>query len=543
MKRLMILAFAVALILGSAFSASAVEITASGSMDFTFGFYDNMNLFSSNQDTKVAWAGAAGPVYPVGNGAANSSGYNTTRGGYAAGPGAGTEDTFQAWQRVRTQIDITASENVRGVLFFEIGSIAWGNVAAGAVGRGSGGAVGTDGVNIETRRAFIDFNIPNTDLMFRVGLQGLALPAATFVNPVFDDDVGAILASYRINDYVSVATFFARPVDLTAGGDGTAGATNAFNNIGLSTNDEIDMVGLLVPITVDGVINVTPWAAYAVIGTDTVDTAPIAGLITNAYGTNIDIAQRAILDSDYQFGWWAGAAIEFTMLDPLTIAMDIIWGAVVDDDRMHDRAGWYLSGSIAYATPYVTPTLIGWWTTGDDGDIWNGSERLPTVSGSFEPTNFGWNGSFGNGIGGQNGIMGGDPNGTWGIGIALNDITFVENLSHQILFAVMGGTNNPRAMKDKRVFNVLNNPYYNNPSGIMMTYADWAWELDFNTRYQLYENLAVFMESGVFDLHRAAYAWRTPANYADDTQYNPDSVKLWDTDTAWKLSFGLRYTF
>jgi hypothetical protein len=540
MKRIsLILTLAASLVLVAAMAAHAVEITVNGTFDFNFGWSVNPDGFSSKQDMNTRTARYAQPTWNKG------------------GSARGTEEHFIANQRVRTQINFIASENVQGVLFFEIGELQWGNgngsfaTAAGGtrVATNGGGAIGTDGVNIKTRRAYIDFNIPNTELLFRVGLQGLAGPAAVAGSPIIGTsgtDVAAILGIYKINDMVSVAAFWARPWNTNVGTE----AVHAY--------DEIDMFGLLVPVTMKGIGSFTPYFMFANMGTNavaTTSTSGFPGLYTNALGTNLYTAQNGLLRSKYMTAWWLGGAIEFTMLDPLTFGLDVVYGAVDHpSSQFMDRSGWYVAGKVAYKTPWVTPTLIGWWSTGDDSNIYNGSERLPSVDADFNATTFGFAGS---GVGGSNTMTGfnygmasrsdrfdSSAAGTWGLALQFNNISFIEDLTHQIIVAYIGGTNSTRSMQDRRaIAGNPGTPYYNNPSSIYLTTADSMWEVDFNTKYQMYENLAVYCEMGMFDIQRAAYPWRTPENRLNSGFYNANALKLWDTSTAWKLMFGLQYKF
>ena len=181
----MTLVLAASFILGTALTASAVEITANGSFDFTWGWYTNKTLFDNNEINRAVGAAGNNP------------------------------EVFDARQRERLQVNFIASENVQGVIYFEIGETVWGGGNNGAnVGRGSGGAAGTDGVAVEVRRAYIDFNVPNTDLLFRVGLQGLALPSSVVGNPVLGSsgtDMAAVVGVYTINDMVTVGALWGRP--------------------------------------------------------------------------------------------------------------------------------------------------------------------------------------------------------------------------------------------------------------------------------------------------------------------------------------------
>jgi hypothetical protein len=511
MKRLMTLVLALGFVLGSFGLAQATEITANGTFDFSFGWYDNFDLFDSSQDSKI------GGQF------------------YGAGGGEGTEDDFQARQRTRLQVNFIASENVQGVLFFEIGETEWGYTENGNVGGRSGGRFNTDGVNVETRRAYITFNVPNTELLFQVGLQGIALPSAVVGSPIVGSggtDMAAAVGIYTVNEMVSVAAFWARPYNMDYGYGGS-----------VAQNDEMDLIGLFVPVTVDGIMNVTPYAMYGIFGTDAVaDSAGnFPGLYSNALGTNSMARNNALMNNDYFYGWWAGLALEFTMMDPLVFMLDVAWGSLDDPtDDMMDRWGWYLAGEIDYKTPWVTPGILAWWTSGDDGDMYDGSERLPTLDANFAATSFGWDGGD---LLNNDDVMGTDASGTWGIALLFKDISFVENLTHQVRLAFYGGTNSPYSMRDRRSQTSPHNPYWNNPSNIMLTTADWAWEVNFDTQYQIYENLAAILETGMVDVQRQAYPWRNPENRRNSGWYNAGVQQLWKTSTAWKLGFGLKYTF
>jgi len=90
--------------------------------------------------------------------------------------------------RIRPQFDVSDDNgNMTATLRLEIGDIEWGNGggpsgAANGVaippsgnrtGPGAGGALGNDGVNVETKWAYVDFAMPwGVPLRWRAGLQG-----------------------------------------------------------------------------------------------------------------------------------------------------------------------------------------------------------------------------------------------------------------------------------------------------------------------------------------------------------------------------------
>lgn len=91
-------------------------------------------------------------------------------------------------QRFRLKFSM-GEENVKAVLFLESDFGSWGDAAGGAnsanqgsatnpgpfasgAARNTGGALGGDRVQLETKNAYVWFKLPNTSLDFTVGLQG-----------------------------------------------------------------------------------------------------------------------------------------------------------------------------------------------------------------------------------------------------------------------------------------------------------------------------------------------------------------------------------
>lgn len=91
-------------------------------------------------------------------------------------------------QRLRLKLT-SGEENVKAVVQFEIDFAAWGDAAGGTAvenksgstvvdaytggaARNSGGALGGDRINLETKNVYVWFKLPNTSVDFTVGLQG-----------------------------------------------------------------------------------------------------------------------------------------------------------------------------------------------------------------------------------------------------------------------------------------------------------------------------------------------------------------------------------
>lgn len=180
---------------------------------------------------------------------------NFTNGGHAGYDPS--EDEFEARSRVRLVIDAVADENLSGQVYFEIGKSIWGK----AEDPQGGMAMGADKNIVKLKRAFIDWRVPDTDLKLRMGIQGIGLPYMAMGGPtVFQSDVAAITASYVFNENAAMTAFWARPYNDNYVGNADGDQKNFMDNM--------DMAGLMVPLTFDGV-KLTPWGMFASIGSNT----------------------------------------------------------------------------------------------------------------------------------------------------------------------------------------------------------------------------------------------------------------------------------
>lgn len=105
-------------------------------------------------------------------------------------------------QRARLMYIAKANDDLKLVTHFEIDS-RWGDNSY-ANGRNSGGAIGADTVNLETKNVYLDFNIPSTPMNFKVGIQPLV---DSYKGVFFNTDVAAALATAKLgNGSVVVAS-------------------------------------------------------------------------------------------------------------------------------------------------------------------------------------------------------------------------------------------------------------------------------------------------------------------------------------------------
>ena len=507
MKKLMTLALAAAMMLGAATGANAIDFKAKGQwiMSFDYGMHGD---FAKSK-------------------AARNSGYTNSK---------GNEDEFEARQRVRLQLDAVASEALSGTVFFEIGDQLWGQ-------NDTGGALGADNNSVvELKRAYIDWMVPNTDLKVRMGIQGLALPAfTTNASQILDDDVAAVSLNYQFNENVGLTAFWARPYNDNYGYTRHVAGAEPYDNY----MDNMDMFAVLLPLTFDGV-KVTPWVMYAAMGPG------MFGDVDSKFGSAWTRASRGLqsgfygtdpLDS-YGNAFWAGVTGEVTYWDPFRIAWDVNYGSASYADQKMNREGWLASLLLEYKLDWGTPGLYGWYSTGDDNNPRNGSERMPVVSanGNNDFSNFAFNG---NPYIARECILGSTMVGTWGIGARLKDVSFLEDLKHTLRVNFMGGTNAPKMAKYVRENDALYKRGVENYGmggdafdPIYLTTEDYALEIGLTNTYKMYDNFTIMLDAAYIAmwLDDSRNTWGKNAMYG----FANDRNGVYD---AWNVNLSFVYSF
>ena len=447
MKRIVTLLLAAGLVLGAAAGSQAADIKAKG-------------IWQNN----LSWADRA--VSSDNNG-----------------------DYFRASTRLRTQIDVIASESLKGVVFFEIGHQNWGEAKSGA-------ALGNDGKEVKVRYSYVDWVIPQTDAKVRMGLQPFGVPTFAVPMAVLDTDGAGITVSGQFTENVGAALFWLRPYnDYSNRMDGTYG----------NKHDAMDVVGLTVPLTFDGV-KVTPFGMYSIIGRDTKfgaggnnKTGVAAGLLP----AGADAHWGAKLD-DHGNAWWGGITAEMTLFDPFRVAADFAYGSVdmgnVGNFDMK-RSGWYAALAGEYKLDYMTPALTFWYASGDDKNANDGSERMPVIDSDVALTSYGFDGGTYNRSATFNGTS---LAGTWGIVAELKDISFMEDLSHVLRVGFIQGTNNS-GMLVKNGGTVASMTGVGND--LYLTHHDRMWEVNIDTKYNIYQNLTLAFELGYINLDYDENLW------------------------------------
>ena len=512
MKKIATLLLAAGLVFGVATGASAIDFKAKGQWIMSFDYGQNGGFTGGNGKT----------------------GFNGGGSRYA------NEDEFEARQRVRLQLDAVASEALSGTVFFEMGDQVWGRASQGA-------SLGADGTVVEVKNAYIDWIVPQTDLKFRMGIQGMALPSFTTGSNVFNDDVAGITASYQFNENVGVTALWARPYNDNY--------SNSVDHAGNRTNymDNMDVFALLVPLTFDGV-KATPWVMYSAIGPNTFrgsgyganyfsnmpatsNVYPTAGMVALGGARHKDGTASTKAMGSYGNAVWAGLTGEVTAFDPFRFAWDFNYGSVSYEESRASRAGWLGSLLFEYKLDWAIPGLYMWYASGDDGNPANGSERMPSISVNNNNNGFSDFAFNGGPMIAREAIVGYDMSGTWGIGARLKDMSFVENLKHTIRLNVFGGTNSttmtrylaPHNSAYSTFSTVGPNSTIAGANPLYLTTNDTAMEIGLANDYKMYDNFTVSLDASYIALwlDKSRSVWgNSRMNGKSDQERDPWNVNV-----------------
>ena len=429
MKKLVTLILAAGMVFSTANGASAVDMKVSGEWQTAFTFADNM--------------------------------YNDY--GAAKNHEGSSDGTFKAAQRIRINFDLVASEYVSGRVQLQVtdgstNEYNWGTAGTGGTGK-----------SVTARLAYLDWIVPNTNVLVRMGRQSVSLPSYTFYSTVLDDVIDGVVVSAPINDMVALNLGWLRP----------AAEVNKWD-YAHTPHSSVDLAYLSLDVTGDG-FKVTPWGMVGFVGSRVSDGD--GGYTSfDMMGAEYDPSDPVLSKVDENAtAYWVGIGGELTMFDPFKFTADFMYSGN-DADGLAERSGWYAALGAEMKLSMATPFIRGWYASGDDADS-KDSGRLLSVNGSaaFDPSGIYFD--YYSQISGTPDIC--SAAGTWGVQLGAKDVSFIQDLSHQLSVTYFQGTNNTNRVTGTGNFVNHKN---DGPIGYMTT-ADSAWSIDFMNSYKLYENL------------------------------------------------------
>ena len=385
-------------------------------------------------------------------------------------PGSG-QNYDKAGQRLRLGVTYTASEALSGYLQLQIGSGSDSNANYdwGSDVTGRAAAVGM-------RQAYIDWLVPQTAIKVRMGRQLVGLPEDAFgknavMNPSWSGRDG-ITVSSPVTDWLDLTAFWVRGNYKSAGNDTVA-------------SDKSDYFALMGAFKFDG-FSFTPYVMYASLDRKAV--AEGTSDLSTDFGTAANVSASGN-------AYWFGSNFVMTYFDPFVLKVSGAYGVAnyegspwitpakgdafeYSDANMNNREGWYIQTKASYKTAYGTPILGAWYASGDDSNAQYARQGwIPTNNGRFHPT-FGY---MGGGAGLYNTNSRHNIGGTWGVQAGIEDVSFLEDLSHKFTVTLFKGTNSAA------------NAAGMDPTGYM-TASDSVVEFNLSSTYKIYKNLSAVLE-------------------------------------------------
>jgi hypothetical protein len=206
--------------------------------------------------------------------------------------------------------------------------------------------------------------------------------------------------------------------------------------------------------------------------------------------------------------WHAGFSAQVDMFDPIVVLMDAAYGSLALEGTTNDIdvRGYFFDLAVDYKMDFMTPELFFYYTSGagdDDDEI----SVFPSISADLNFSTFVMDGSPFE----ECEMFNSDPSDLpmWAIGFKLKDINFIEDLSHTFMFYYAKGTSD----KDG---------WY----GDIFAEDDSLIEVNFDTKYQIYDELAAYLELGYFK-----FDWDKSEDHADDLE------------DGYKAALGIKYDF
>lgn len=519
MKKLATLLLAAGLVFSAFHPASAVELKPYGMFELLFEHGGNMTrALQSTADFEH-----------------NTNGKQVVHGKH-----------FSVIQRLTVGTRFVMDENLSATYEAILGFNTWGGPATGAAAaQQNGGALGSRSANIVTKFAYLDWVVPGTDLKVRMGMQPWFWPsyATGTISPGDGNGFGTgILVNAPINDNVGVTAGWMRATSGFRRGADAAAFTK-------HTDDNLDMFVLTLPVKGEG-FRLTPWVTFAAVGKDQTLSeaanqeatgwakstswkhfAPLTGAaVAGLKATGHDALATALQDNAVNIGqargnstgWWGGLGGELTMFDPFRFAFDAGYSTLDTDYSALDRSGWLLGLSMSYKTAWGVPTLKFWYTSGDDGNVKNGSER-PLITGDF---NTGASVFFGNQnlAGNLASDCGASSAGTWGLSAQWNKASFIEGLFHNFRVTYVQGTNS------KKMAEYVGK----NDLGRYLTTKDSVIDVSFDSVYSIYKNLAAMLELSYAFENMDGKLWGEAMKVSDGKARFSD---------AWRVNMKFMYTF
>lgn len=425
---------------------------------------------------------------------------------------ADVRDHLQAVQRLRTQFGFDAAHGLSGQVQLEMGKTNWGEAA-------TGGALGADDALTKLRHAWLDWRVPGSGASVRMGLQPVNMPSFVNGSPLFSEDAAAIVISQNLRENLDITAFWVR-----ASADNQNPGTDKLPGF-----NELDFFGLSLPLNGPS-FRLTPYGMFANAGINSYGSrgrsatgwtlAPYKSSLRTVAANLTPVGGPAILADPgnarrlrpWGSSWWGGLGGDVDLASGWHLAAEAAGGSadfgsltLRGRNFAMRRAGFYAAFLAEYRFPALTPALLGWYSSGDDDDPWNGSERMPvgkSANRDWKVLNLAYDGApFCPDGGAQILSPNGTMIGTWGLVASLKDLSLVPGLRHTLRAGYVRGTNAPGMVE--------NDPFFTDTSpGGYLTTRDEALEVDVETRLELYKNLTLILDADWLRVNWDGSVWK-----------------------------------
>lgn len=536
--------------------AQAGQVYLNGVYEFQTQMYNNINLDYTY-------------------GLQNTKNYYHNVGQYQSDPAKQQyhQKHYSFQQRLTLQASFVASPQLFAYWDGIVGYITWGGPSTGGPGNSVnpllyGGALGSRSASIITRQAFLDWTIPDTQIKFRFGQQYFSLPHfSTGATPINNEFGSGITMTAPITDWVDVIAIWCRAQS------GPRRGTHASFPTAFAADDVWDIFTIAPTFKFEGA-KLMPYLGLSLFGKDSLASTVLYGPANAPYPFNVatptsasvgDFALEPKLGEAWGFaqdgsGWFplysagatanvlngtrhqvgkatsimAGIGGEYTALDPWTFAFDLAWGQTKTSHKEFNRAGWIASVKAAYKTQYGVPTVVAWYASGDDSNIFNGSERGVGGNGGRSDMTLWGQSTQGNLL---HAYEGGILFGSTGFSLQWNKASFIDKMTHDLRIGFAQGTNaKEMAFYARRTYHNLESPGH---AIGYLTKADRLISIDFDTRYEIYKQLDAVLECSYMIADIDGKVWGRRA-YAGAELEEGGKAQF---SNPWRVSFMLRYKF
>jgi len=413
--------------------------------------------------------------------------------------GAYGPENFNATSRIRFGFDYVASEDLSATILFQYRKGSWGHNGNDFTADPEAAMLDA-GDHFRMRLAYIDWNIPGTDVKVRMGRHAVVAPSYAFGSAILDGRGDGITVSSAVNDNINVGFTWVRAYSEYANSD-KLDAWEANNDYYAPLGDDADLVMLNAEFAYDG-FKVAPWVMYAHFDNDAIDPTGWRGNVPTKSNLDIDPSSDSFV---------IGVSAELNMFDPFVFAVD----ALYSNTKYHNANafstpfledsydGFYIAAKGSYKFDNGTASLGAWYASGtdyyeEDSPLYRNDKAFMLLDGGFSASTILFDGNIIGSDGFTNISNGGadSPFGTWGIIAEYANFSFLENLSHTARVLYVKGTNENETAKVGNLYRDASNLLVGT-----LTEDDSVIEIDFDTTYQIYKNLSATLQLGyaIFD--------------------------------------------